>query len=641
MKSLRGNISFAFLMNFYAVYFFLFMEWLFYLTKPSFMSCFSPVENFLILLASTLPLLLWIFLYLSPLALTSALIGNERIRQILQVPALLPAAAILSLSALMLFDNFTYTLFRRGIINASGALKAAYCAGLGLIFLYALYSLLRMSGRVSKERAVRLLLFTSAPLLLASLGALLINSLPQIRTGGGDSTSVEGPHKGLKPNILLIASDGWSASHARFYGYGRNTTPYLSRFIEGRGVLCENAFSNCAVTGGSLGSLLTGKLPTTTRVISAPDVYRGEDSYQHLPGLLKKRGYSSVHVSARYYADPHDFNLLEAFDVSNFKEYKRKRVELWWLSYLSRETVYFLRQIYERLESRLLHISGIREMENEYAIMTGRKRDYYGDQKRVEGLLNFLRSAPSPFLAHIHLMGTHGPRYFAGHSVFSAGQEQDEDWMPNFYDDALLDFDGHFKRIAEELKRTGRLDNTVIVLYSDHGMAWSTGVRIPLVFLFPGMKEQRRVRGNAQLIDITPTLLDYLGLALPPWLEGRSLLKKLPDEERPVFSVKSYGGREDTDGLWLNEGAEHGPPFYNLGRLEMVFCNRVYSLKLDPPRFSSYAVGGHTRPCPEKDLPDEEKALRMMKEHLARRHYDVSSLKAETLLAGRKKPKTR
>jgi len=88
------------------------------------------------------------------------------------------------------------------------------------------------------------------------------------------------------PNFFLITADGLNADHMSIYGYERKTTPFLDRW-ENQSSLVENGFTNSAKTTGSLISTITGKYPSDTRVLFPPDVLKNENSYQHLPQILK------------------------------------------------------------------------------------------------------------------------------------------------------------------------------------------------------------------------------------------------------------------------------------------------------------------------------------------------------------------
>ena len=94
--------------------------------------------------------------------------------------------------------------------------------------------------------------------------------------------------------------------------------------------------------------------------------------------------------------------------------------------------------------------------------------------------------------------------------------------------------------LLNELRKSGRLEKTVVILWSDHGWhlgeqsAWSKmtnfeiATRVPLVIAAPGMKPGR-TRALAELVDLYPTLCELAGLPLPVHLAGESLVPALQD----------------------------------------------------------------------------------------------------------------
>ena len=100
------------------------------------------------------------------------------------------------------------------------------------------------------------------------------------------------------------------------YGYERETTPFLDSIKENL-IIGQNHFTNSANTSGSIVSIMTGKYPTTTRLLYPPNVLKGTDSLEHLPGILKSRGYYTAQFAVKHYVDSSVQNLLNSFDESN------------------------------------------------------------------------------------------------------------------------------------------------------------------------------------------------------------------------------------------------------------------------------------------------------------------------------------
>ncbi len=81
------------------------------------------------------------------------------------------------------------------------------------------------------------------------------------------------------------------------------------------------------------------------------------------------------------------------------------------------------------------------------------------DDVRLKALYDFIETASEPFFVHVHFMGTHGPEFEIDPPQFSQGQEQTEEWMEDFYDDSILQFDGYVAEMFRRLEQRDRLAN--------------------------------------------------------------------------------------------------------------------------------------------------------------------------------------
>ncbi len=117
--------------------------------------------------------------------------------------------------------------------------------------------------------------------------------------------------------------------------------------------------------------------------------------------------------------------------------------------------------------------------------------------------------------------------------------------------------DAQVGRIVDALEEEGLADNTVIVLWGDHGWhlgekgitgkntLWDVGTRVPLIFAGPGVQGGQRCTQPAELLDIYPTLIDLCGLTERDDLEGLSLRPQLENSstprERPAITTHNQG----------------------------------------------------------------------------------------------------
>jgi hypothetical protein len=227
-------------------------------------------------------------------------------------------------------------------------------------------------------------------------------------------------------------------------------------------------------------------------------------------------------------------------------------------------------------------------------------------------------------------MGTHGPNFNPRSHTFSQQRPQTALWMRDYYDDSILDADDQFRRLIDALRRKRLLDNTIVILNSDHGAGYESRRRIPLMLRFPGGEYAGRLRANTQNLDIGATILDYLGIDRPQWLGGRSLLSHL-DPRHVIMSaaVKASGIVKDarTLGIFRMDSSLIGPPFYALGALHAIVCDRFYSLDLTKGSLLHGEIPEHTQPCATTDLPSTETVEQALVDHLAANRWDVSSLR--------------
>jgi arylsulfatase A-like enzyme len=105
--------------------------------------------------------------------------------------------------------------------------------------------------------------------------------------------------------------------------------------------------------------------------------------------------------------------------------------------------------------------------------------------------------------------------------------------------------DSEVGRLLDALKDSGKQDDTLVVLWSDHGWhlgekgitgkntLWERSTRVPLVFAGPGVAKGGRCVEPVELLDLYPTLIDLVGLPPTGGLEGHSLAAQLKDANAP------------------------------------------------------------------------------------------------------------
>jgi arylsulfatase A-like enzyme len=129
-------------------------------------------------------------------------------------------------------------------------------------------------------------------------------------------------------------------------------------------------------------------------------------------------------------------------------------------------------------------------------------------------------------------------------------------FRPTLYDREIRYLDDELRAFFEDLDDMGLWSNTLLVFMGDHGEAFlehdflfhggvlhDEVLRVPLIVLGPGVSAGHRVEEPVSLLDLTPTLLDWLGVRPPPGMMGRSFAAALrgaaaggPSPDRPIYS---------------------------------------------------------------------------------------------------------
>jgi glucan phosphoethanolaminetransferase (alkaline phosphatase superfamily) len=601
------------------------LEWVFIFTRPSFLRTVSLIEKSRAFLSTSGLLVLASLLALVPFLLLVAWIKNPTLKRVFQTLALLVPSLMLTAALLLFVDNFTYTLFRFGIVSTAGVWRAIYAALslLVLVFLLTrladLANLLTLFIKRSNPRARVLLplgivlLSTISAILPANLTRLQ-NELQQQRTSAS---------RNQMPDILLITVDALNAEYTSIYGGENDTSPFL-RELAGQSLVSENHFANAQGTIGSLTSLLSGKHPADIRVIYSSDMLQATDAYQHLPGILNAYGYYTVQLSNATYADAYKTNFQSAFDEANGRSDNDRSLANALNKIYPGVSAIFQNEAIDRITTRVQHIFFIRDMNNPYKEVTEapQKFDDLEKIKQVKSLLNVRRE---PVFIHLHWMGTHGPNYFPEEQVFSQGldlndQEQNRQF---FYYDAILEFDRTIADLYQFLETEDHLDHTVVIITSDHSQKW-TNSRLPLVIHFPGDENHQVISANTENIDLAPTLLDYLGISQPAWMPGQSLISG-SYSEHPIFTAKiPKSSKDPVTGKVTYPESE--PPFYQFGRISVVVCNQWVELDLTEKTISSGKIVAYTREC--DDELNEVQALDLIIGHLESYGFDTATLRS-------------
>jgi arylsulfatase A-like enzyme/GT2 family glycosyltransferase len=377
------------------------------------------------------------------------------------------------------------------------------------------------------------------------------------------------------PNLVLIGSDTLRADRLGARRADGSLTPSIDELTR-RGTLFSACYVPCARTAPSLISLLTGTWPHHHGV---RDNFVSDEETKletpALPTLLRALGYRTVAVSDWCGADLGKFSF--GFDVLDLPE------DQWNLKYLIRQgpkdirlflSVFLHNRLGRHLLPEVYYLGGVPQ-----TTALGR---------RGRRLISRLAASSEPFLLNLFYSTTHPPfaseypfylrhsdRAYGGESKFAMArltepfeiirrqgeprEEFDLDQILALYDGCVAQFDEEVGRLVAHLAECGLAENTIVVVFSDHGMeffehgTWGQGnsavgdfsARIPLLIADPRRPTGQRVDQVVRSIDLMPTLLDLLD-APSVHCDGTSLRPAIEDPATPQ-GLKAF----NETGIWI------------------------------------------------------------------------------------------
>jgi arylsulfatase A-like enzyme len=293
--------------------------------------------------------------------------------------------------------------------------------------------------------------------------------------------------------------------------------------------------------------MLTGLRPAVHGVVCEPSqsFLRLGDEHETLAEYLRRNGYSTAGVAANSTMLLRNFNLHQGFD------YYAVRVPP---NPGTANSHLVLREWFGKLAIRVTKPNGNPEL----------YRSAEDINREVIPLIDQMRSSQKPFFLFINYMDVHTPyeptppydRLFS--TAGGDGMNLEEYYaMANDvmrfrrdfpaalrerliarYDAELAYLDHHVGRLVELLKARKLFDNTLLIITSDHGEAfgakrlvehgvsvYQNQVHVPLLIKWPAVESGKRIQQPVSLIDIFPTVLEAVGLLVPPTLPGQILTK--------------------------------------------------------------------------------------------------------------------
>ena len=391
-----------------------------------------------------------------------------------------------------------------------------------------------------------------------------------------------------RPNIILVTFDSLTARNMSLYDYNRPTTPNIDEWAKSASVFTKTeAESN--YTMPTLTSLMTGKRLWTHGLYHSEAFNPSGNNINNLASELKKNGYFNIVYMGNRVAMPKNLGVEKGFDTilkldrTNIKSFYLLDILDKFISKVFGSSIRLYNWIikedfvlYELLLYVSRHVPQVFEsLENVFDTVittidhSNRKpyfvwmhffppHDPYLPPKPYQGMFNpssDLRSPKSQLLARNLILkrGLNVPDISPERKQSLINLSRDR------YDESIRWCDEQFSYLIEKLKKINMLENSVIILSSDHGESFEHGyfqhgkehlyeqvTHIPLIIMEPGQTNGLVIDDIVEQIDIPATILELVNIQVPTWMEGRSMVPLMRSGElpgRPAISMRLEGNR--------------------------------------------------------------------------------------------------
>ncbi|MFN8574365.1 MAG: sulfatase [Gemmatimonadaceae bacterium] len=351
------------------------------------------------------------------------------------------------------------------------------------------------------------------------------------------------------PNVLLIILDTVRAASMSFMGYGRPTTPELAKLAAG-GTVFDEAYSVAPWTLPSHAGIFTARYPSSLSVdwrvpLDARPATMAE--------AFNQRGFATAGFAANHFYTSWESGLTRGF--AHYEDYRRTWKQAL-LSISLLQTNLFWTVVHDLRPGNL--VRQLLRMDLRTQLMWTSDRKLAGEAT-AEFLAWERTRGERPFFAFINLYDAHLP--YDPPAPWGRAFAQSPEPLDR-YDGSIAYMDHELGRMFDELQRRGVLDQTIVVVTSDHGEGFGEHglhghgnslyrpeLHVPLILRYPGrVPAGQRVQAAVSLRDLGATMFDLAGL--PPWSGGGSLATTWAaadssSQRSPVLSEVSVGINTD------------------------------------------------------------------------------------------------
>jgi arylsulfatase A-like enzyme len=350
--------------------------------------------------------------------------------------------------------------------------------------------------------------------------------------------------------VLLISLDTLRADHLSLYGYERNTSPFLE-VLATESVVFDDASSPAPWTLPSHASMLTGLYPRRHGVMTWTNALA--DEIPTLVDWLKPLGYQTGSIVGAPWLRPETHKVTRGFDRHLFIETApdRRNPNRWasdtaleWLREADGERIFLFVHYFDT------HLDYASEPAYERLFV-----EPYDGPADGTGWQVLRANLPEDYVKfcseHFDVTkcrfgSPQKPRMIDENLERVSLDDEDVRHLENLYDAGIRQLDTELGRFVSKLRSEGFLDETLLIITSDHGeefrdhgrldhfiAMYQESLRVPLLIRGPGLPAGVRIGAPVSLVDLAPTILAQTGNTARAETEGLDLtpLWSPPDAE--------------------------------------------------------------------------------------------------------------
>ncbi|MBK8248074.1 MAG: sulfatase [Gemmatimonadetes bacterium] len=385
------------------------------------------------------------------------------------------------------------------------------------------------------------------------VGGLLERATRSRRAGDAVAAVPDGP------NVLLIIWDTVRAANLGAYGYGRATTPELDQLAKS-GATWNWAMAPAPWTLPSHCSMFTGRHPGE-HSCRWDDPLRGAP--ETVAAVFRRQGWRTGGFVANPFYTTHETGLQHGFDV--WEDFRLTPRQLFLSSTLMQTAIARDLLMGDGWAGRTRAVRQLKLRGDPKPLSDRKLATHVTDQ-----FLAWQGRDTRPFFAVLNLFDAHDP------------YDPPAPWATRFsaqpdrvalYDGGIAYMDDELGRLVKTLEERGILDNTIVVVTSDHGEMFGEHdlgnhghalymplLHVPLVVRYPArLAAGARSEATVGLRDLAATLLDLAGIGATPGIEGRSFVATAgAGRDTTLGGNLALAETEQSKLFWTSGPARHG-----------------------------------------------------------------------------------